>query len=290
MVLEYDGGFFHGWQSQLNANSVQDAVAGAIAKLDGAPVNITAAGRTDAGVHARGQVANFFTDSRIPADKYAYALNTILPSGVVCLRSYEAPPDFHARFSATSKVYSYLILNRRQPSALYKTRAWHVPLPLDVGAMREAAPLFTGERDFHAFMSSGSPVRSTIRKVTRLEIETYPIEVPFDTPNMIVAGFSHNYRSERSERSERSNRSDRSDTGPAHNPEETGRFVKLIIEANGFLYNMVRIITGTLVYAGQDRLNADDIRRAFASGERGAAGKTAPPQGLCLEYVRYERY
>ena len=260
ITLEYDGSYFHGWQSQQNADSVQDAVADAIYRLDGTPVNLIGAGRTDAGVHARGQVANFFTESHIPADKYAYALNAILPRGVVCLRSAEAPPDFHARFSARSKTYSYLILNRRQPSALYRYRAWHVPLPLDIDAMRESASCFIGEQDFRAFMSSGSQVRSTVRKITNLEIDACPINSP---KNLLFQSEQARYR------------------------EETGCFIKLSIEANGFLYNMVRIITGTLVYAGQGRLGSNDVRRALSSGDRNAAGKTAPPQGLCLEYVNY---
>jgi tRNA pseudouridine38-40 synthase len=229
----------------MNAQTVQDAVGGAICRLDGAPRRLSGASRTDAGVHARGQVANFHTDSAIPADKYAYALNTVLPAGAVCVKSFEADPQFHARFSAKGKEYSYLILNRRQPSALYRHRAWHVPLPLDVDVMRDAAGLFVGEHDFRAFMSTGSPVKSTIRSVTRLDIE----EINLYTPPC--------------------------------------PFVRISIEGNGFLYNMVRIVTGTLVYAGQGRLNLDDVKHALCSGDRRAAGKTAPPHGLCLEQVFY---
>ena len=244
LVLEYDGGMFHGWQSQTNAATVQDAVARAIAKLEGLPPRrFTGASRTDAGVHARAQVANFFTESRIPADKYAYALNALFPRGVACVRSAEAPPGFQARYSAVSKTYTYLILNRRMPSALYGDRAWHVPLPLDAGAMRDAAALIVGERDFRAFMSTGSPVKSTIRNVTRLDLD---------------------------------------DRRPAREP-----FIKISVEGDGFLYNMVRIIAGTLVYAGLGRLGPGDVETALASGDRKAAGKTAPPQGLCLESVSY---
>jgi len=245
LVLEYDGTLFHGWQAQINAPTVHGAVSEAVRKLDGAPRRLIGASRTDAGVHARGQVANFHTDSRIPADKYAFALNTALPEGVVCVESYEAAPDFHARFSAVSKKYSYLILNRRQPSALHRNRAWHVPIELDEAAMRGAARLFIGEKDFRALMSAGSPVKSTIRTVLSLELGVTP------------AGGG-------------------------------GSFIKFEIEANGFLYNMARIIAGTLVYAGMGRLSAADIGRALASGDRKSAGKTAPPQGLCLEYIKYK--
>ena len=241
LLLEYDGTLFHGWQSQNNANTVQDAVASALQCLGCAPERLVGASRTDAGVHARGQVASFFTSSRIPAEKFAYALNTVLPSGVTCARSAEAPSNFHARYSAIGKTYSYLILNRRQPSALYMRRVWHIPLPLDVAAMREAAGAIVGERDFRAFMSAGSPVKSTIRKVARLDIED---GLPDD-------------------------------------------IIKLTIEGNGFLYNMVRIITGTLAYVGQGRLSSGDVSRAVASGDRRDAGKTAPPHGLYLDYVDY---
>jgi len=281
LILEYDGRYFHGWQSQIRSQSrlhsssppdasaaalptVQDAVCDALRKLDGAPPRLIGAGRTDAGVHARGQVANFITRSRIPAAKYAYALNTVLPAGVSCVGSFETELSFNARFSAKSKVYSYTILNRRLPSALYRYRAWHVPLPLDVASMREAALLFIGEHDFRAFMSAGSPVKSTIRNVIRLDIEIVP-DAQSSIINLITA------------------------PDPDKRTLFFGKpsFIRLTIEGNGFLYNMVRIITGTLVYVGQGRLGLCDVANALASGGRASAGKTAPPHGLCLEYVNY---
>jgi tRNA pseudouridine38-40 synthase len=262
LLLEYDGHLFHGWQSQANANTVQDTVAAAIRRLDGAPGRLTGASRTDAGVHARGQVANFFTDSRIPAEKYAFALNAILPEGVACIKSYEAENHFHARFSAKSKIYSYLILNRRHPSAIHRYRAWHVPLPLNIGAMREAACLFIGEHDFNAFMSAGSPVKSTIRTIMRLDISEYPIDgLCGALPGAAPEGQNAENKS--------------------------GSYIRLTIEGDGFLYNMARIIAGTLVYAGRGRFVIADIGYALSSGDRRAAGKTAPPHGLCLECVRY---
>jgi tRNA pseudouridine38-40 synthase len=240
LLLEYDGVPFHGWQSQANAKAVQDIVAGAICRLDGAKsVKLNGASRTDAGVHARGQVASFFTESAIPAGKYAFALNTLLPPGVCCAGSAEAPPDFHARFSATGKQYSYRILNRRFPSALLRDRAWHVPLPLDIGAMAAAAGQIVGERDFRAFMASGSPVNSTVRTVWELSVE------------------------------------------------QDGDIVCISVAGNGFLYNMVRIIAGTLAYVGLGKIEAAAVGQILHDGARDAAGKTAPPQGLCLERVLY---
>jgi len=253
ITLEYDGLSFHGWQSQANASAVQDIIEGAVGRLEGAPVRIAGASRTDAGVHARGQVATFKTSSRIPADKYAYALNAILPAGVTCTFSWEAHPDFHARFSAKSKIYSYTILNRRQPSALYGGRSWHVPLPLRLDAMRDTAQLLIGKHDFRAFMSSGSPVNSTVRTITRLDVDMPEAGSPGLFPVCT----------------------------------QSNEFIRLLVEGDGFLYNMVRIIAGTLVYVGHGRLDAGDVERALATGDRKAAGKTAPPYGLCLEKVIY---
>ena len=286
LVIEYDGSLFHGWQSQKNAHAIQDAVIAAVSCLDGAPRRVVGASRTDAGVHARGQVAHFWTDSNIPADKYAYALNTVLPAGITCVSSSEAATDFHARFSVKSKVYSYLILNRRFPSALYRNYAWHVPLPLDVQKMREAAQLFVGVHDFRAFMSTGSPVESTVRGISRLEISVdqtgaphpvpapKPATAPQPTPAPQPAPLLHPAPV----------------LQPTHTPlphDTPGSFITFTIEGKSFLYNMVRIITGTLVYVGQGRLGLDGVKQALSSGRRESAGKTAPPQGLCLEYIKY---
>ena len=301
LVLEYDGSLFHGWQSQINAAAVQDIVTGAVRRLDGEPPErLTGASRTDAGVHAKGQVVNFFTNSRIPADKYAYALNTVLPPGIACVRSAEAAPDFHARFSAKGKIYTYLILNRRQPSPLYRNRAWHIPLPLDAGLMRESARLLVGEHDFKAFMSAGSPVSSTVRTVTRLDLDLFranaldpyascapgpypscafassPFCAPVPFPSCVPGPFPSCALA--------SSPFCASDPFPSI----AGTFIRMTVEGNGFLYNMVRIIAGTLVYVGQGRLYAGEVTRALDSGNRAAAGKTAPAHGLYLERVIYD--
>jgi tRNA pseudouridine38-40 synthase len=257
LILEYDGSLFHGWQSQNNALAIQDVVAGALARLDAraAASKLVGASRTDAGVHALGQVASFRTESAIPADKYSFALNTLLPDGITCARSWEAAPGFHARHSATGKTYSYRILNRAHPSALERGRAWHVPRPLDADAMREAASYLVGEHDFRAFMAAGSPVASTVRVVRSLEV---------------AAGGMANGGIEAAA------------DGMAH-----GGIVTIRVSGSGFLYNMVRIIVGTLVYVGTGKIRAGDVPAIIASHDRTRAGKTAPPQGLCLEKVHY---
>ncbi|MDR1059700.1 MAG: tRNA pseudouridine synthase A [Clostridiales bacterium] len=287
LLLEYDGSLYHGWQSQTNAPAVQDAVAAALCRLDGAAhVRLSGASRTDAGVHARGQVANFCTESAIPAEKYAYALNTLLPEGICCAGSAEAPPEFHSRFSARGKAYSYRILNRRFPSALLRDRAWHVPMALDVGAMRAAAAHIVGKRDFAAFMSSGSPVSSTVRTVWELSVERGG-----DNGNggAGCAGAGEDAKTANDAGAGggavdawgAKNAKNAKDAGDA------GDIVELRVSGDGFLYNMVRIIAGTLVYVGLGRIGAEAVEEILRGRERKAAGKTAPPQGLCLEAVFY---
>ena len=318
LILEYDGRLFHGWQSQANAAAVYDIVKAALCSLGAAPVRLAGASRTDAGVHAAGQVANFYTKSGIPAGKFAYALNSKLPDGIACSGSSEAAPGFHARFSAVGKTYSYTVLNRRHPSALSAGRAWHVPLPLDIGAMREAAGLLVGEHDFRAFMSTGSPVSSTVRTIYKLEVCASPLPAAFagvpsafaDIPAAfagppgvsplpadfagIPAAFAgiHGIPAAFAGITGASlphgdfARSPGVAAGAANSAAD-GSAVRLLVEGNGFLYNMVRIIAGTLVYVGQGKLSPAGVAAALSSGDRTAAGKTAPPHGLCLERVMY---
>ena len=151
LTIEYDGTAYHGWQSQANAVTVQDTVAAAINRLTGEKCSVTGSSRTDTGVHALGFVCNFFTASSIPAEKFAFALNTLLPDDVVVRSSCEVPADFHSRFSAKGKKYLYLVYNSIFPPALLRHRAYHVYYPLDIDAMREAAGHFEGTHDFSAF-------------------------------------------------------------------------------------------------------------------------------------------
>ena len=246
LTLEYDGCAFHGWQSQKNAVAVQDVVENAINKLTNEDIKLFGASRTDAGVHALGQVANFHAYSNIPPEKFSFALNTILPDGVSVIDSWRESPGFHARFSARGKKYIYRIINRRHPSALLRDRAWHVPLELDVGKMMTAASLLVGEHDFRAFMAAGSPVNSTIRRIWSIEV----------LRGVTVLG-------------------------------SAGDEVLIHVAGNGFLYNMVRIIAGTLVEIGLGRISADSVSNMIAAPDRKEAGRTAPPHGLYLAEVMY---
>lgn len=171
-VVEYDGTDFYGFQRQSHRVTIQGALERAIRELTGQAVTITGAGRTDAGVHALGQVVNFFTDSRIPVERWPYALNSRLPTGIVVKQADAVSETFHARRSAVAKVYRYTIWNAPFPSVFMNRYALHVRTPLDVAAMRVGAEHLVGSRDFAAFRAAGSaPVATTVRHVDSFHIE-----------------------------------------------------------------------------------------------------------------------
>ena len=165
LVIEYDGSGYHGWQYQKNAISVQEVLSKAIKKLTGEDIIPDGAGRTDAGVHAYGQVASFITSSSIPAEKFTPALNTYLPDNISIIASEEADENFHARFSAKGKHYRYIIINRPQKSAIWASKAWHVRETLDFEAMNKAAGFFIGHKCFRAFCASGHSAKTFDRTV-----------------------------------------------------------------------------------------------------------------------------
>ena len=170
LLIEYDGGAYCGWQRQLNALSVQQVLEEALRALTKAHVVLIGASRTDAGVHALGQVAHFDTTSPIPDEKIAFALNPMLPRDIRVLDSAPTAPDFHARYHATCKLYRYLIHNAPHASALYRNRRAHVMYPLNIEAMRAEALDMLGTHDFAAFAASGSAAKSTVRTVDWAEV------------------------------------------------------------------------------------------------------------------------
>ena len=165
LLLEYDGTRYHGWQRQLDAVTIQQTLEEALARLTRAPVTLIGSGRTDAGVHARGQVANFRTQSPIPLQAFHQGLNSMLPKDIAVLEAREALPSFHARKSARAKTYEYRILNRRNRSPLNRHYAWWIAPRLDLTAMAAAAAALTGEHDFTAFRASGSDNINPVRRV-----------------------------------------------------------------------------------------------------------------------------
>jgi len=239
LTIEYDGTDYAGWQIQPNGKSIQETVQKAIAEITGEPdIGLIGSGRTDAGVHAREQVANFKTRSTIPAADLVHAINTKLPEDIAVIDADDAPEDFHARYSAKWKMYRYTILNRPVRSPMRRRDALFIRKPLDVDAMRAAAQRLVGEHDFAAFQSkpNGKPTVRTIR----------------------LSGI-----------------------------EQTGPEINVYLAANGFLYNMVRAIVGTLLEVGHGKRTPESITDLIASADRSAAGPTAPPQGLCLMEVKY---
>lgn len=172
MTVEYDGTDFHGWQRQARERTVQGELEAALATLTGGPVSVAGSGRTDAGVHALGQVASFRCVTRLPAETIRNALDGLTGDDLVVHEVREAKPDFHARFSARGKTYAYRLLNRERPSALERRFRWWIKRPLDLGAMSEALAHFRGRHDFRSFEGAGSPRSHTVREIRTAEIRT----------------------------------------------------------------------------------------------------------------------
>ncbi|MBN9648975.1 tRNA pseudouridine(38-40) synthase TruA [Terrisporobacter glycolicus] len=238
LTIQYDGTKYCGWQKQPNSSGIQGTIEYAIYEITREKVNIIGSGRTDAGVHALGQVANFKTNSNIPAARIPDALNAKLPKDISIIDCQEVSDDFHSRYSATGKIYRYLIYNKPYRSPLYKDISYHVRYDLDIEEMRVEAQSLLGTHEFKGFMSSGSSVKDTVRTIHNISIE------------------------------------------------ESGDLIALEVEGNGFLYNMVRIIVGTLVDIGRGRIDKP-LEEIIASQDRGEAGHTAPAHGLFLKKVHY---
>lgn len=239
LIIEYDGTNYSGWQKQPNQKTIQETIEDSIKKITKEDIDIFGSGRTDRGVHARGQVANFFTSARIPGEKFKDAINSVLPDDIVISHSEEVDGEFHSRYSAKGKEYRYVFYNRRVPSPLLRNYAYHVPQKLHFDLMEKSINDFIGTHDFIAFMASGSSVKDTIRTIHNVHL-------------------SKNHE-----------------------------IIELKIGGNGFLYNMVRIIAGTLVDIGIGKIDSSHIPQIIASKDRKNAGHTAPPQGLYLEKVFY---
>ena len=174
LLLEYDGTRYHGWQRQKNALTIQAVLENALARLTGAPATLHASGRTDAGVHALGQVANFHTDSHLPLKAFLHGLNSMLPHDIAVLAAEEAPEEFHARKSALAKTYEYRILNRPCRSPLHHHYGWWLAQPLNLPAMAEAAAMLPGQHDFTAFRASGSDNLNPVRRVLEARWHPHP--------------------------------------------------------------------------------------------------------------------
>ncbi len=270
-VISYFGARYVGWQKQLNGMSVQETLERALSRALGQDISATASGRTDAGVHALAQVVHFDADTSVPTDKIPFAVNSYLPDDVSMLSCETAPENFNARFSAKRKTYCYkLYLSRHRKPLLEQTHE-HIVVPLDIEAMRKGADEIEGEHDFKCFEATGSVIKNTVRTVYAVDVRVRPFEGEVEGVFRIA--------------------SDGEETYGAHAPTDCGKAygctVEISVTGNGFLYNMVRIIAGTLVYCGMGKLTAEDVRKAIESGDRTLAGKTLPAKGLHLLRVVY---
>lgn len=238
--VAYDGTAYSGWQAQPNAVTIEQKLSEALMALTGGTVEITGASRTDAGVHALGNVAVFDTETRIPAEKFAFALNSRLPGDIRIVESRQVRDDFHPRRVDCVKTYEYTIWNDAFENPLMRLYSYFCYGDMDTDEMARAASVLVGKHDFTAFCSAGSQVEDKTRTVYSIDVE------------------------------------------------RNGKIIIIRAVGNGFLYNMVRIIAGTLIEVGRHKMTVCDVREALESRDRQKAGPTAPAKGLKLVRIEYK--
>jgi len=252
LTLAYDGTDFSGWQIQPGQPTIQGALSDVLEKLTQQRLQIQGAGRTDAGVHAAGQVANFKTQSELSAGEFQRAFNALLPPSIRVVAAEKAGSDFHARWSAVAKTYRYRIFRGRVVPPFLWRYVQHDPFPLDFGAMAEAAREFEGEQDFTSFAAStGSEEDDHERMMTRVIYRSEMVRV-----------------------------------NDGESPTSGEEWV-YTVRGKSFLRYMVRKIVGTLVDVGRGKLRPEDMQKLFEMRDRSKSGSTMPPQGLCLAEVEY---
>ena len=239
LIVEYDGTNYSGWQKQPKRKTVQQEIETAIFKITKEKTVVFGSGRTDTGVHALGQVANFNTSSNLTVTQFQKGLNTFLPDDISIIKVKEVPDKFHSQFSSKSKIYLYTILNRDYRSALLENRVWRVNSSLNLKDMELASQYLLGIHDFKVFAHAGLKVKSTVRTVRKVKFSRKKDIINFE------------------------------------------------IEADGFLKRMVRMIIGTLVQVGKERITPGDFKKILDSGIKNKYVYTAPPQGLFLKKVKY---
>ncbi|NQX70792.1 tRNA pseudouridine(38-40) synthase TruA [Paenibacillus alba] len=247
-TISYDGTVYSGYQIQPKADTVQYRLEQAVRMLTGESVKVISSGRTDAGVHAKAQVINFTTNSKIPVERWCLALNARLPRDIVAHTAEEVPPSFHSRKAAKRKTYCYTIRSARFPDVFHRNFEYHHPTHLNVEAMREALPCLLGEHDFTSFCTVRTDKEDKVRTLYEVRMET-------ETDEMMST-------------------------------DKVAR-IRLIVTGNGFLYNMVRIIVGTLIQIGEGKRTSSDMLRILEARDRAEAGPTAEAMGLTLWRVEY---
>ena len=241
LVIEYDGSGFNGWQKQPNKLNIQGEIEAVLENITKEKVELIASGRTDAGVHALGQVANFKTNSKIPIEKIPIAINSQVKNSIRIKNAEEVDERVHSRYNCKKKTYRYIIDNSKYGSSIYRNLTYHIPTKLNVEKMKKAIKYFEGQHDFKAFRSSGTSSKSSVRTIYNAEIK------------------------------------------------QKEQYIVIELTGNGFLYNMVRIISGTLVDVGLGKTKPEDIPNIIEEKDRQKAGKTLPPQGLFLVKVEYDK-
>ncbi|MFY9174105.1 MAG: tRNA pseudouridine(38-40) synthase TruA [Peptococcia bacterium] len=241
MTVAYDGTLYHGFQKQRGTglSTIQESLEYALSVLTQEEIVINGSGRTDAGVHALGQVINFQTNSKIAPERFPLAVNSLLPKDIRVLECENVELDFHARFDAKQKTYCYKIYNKRHMSPFWRLYAYHVPVELDVASMQAAARLFEGDHDFRGFCAKGTTVTDYTRTIYNCQVN------------------------------------------------QEGDMIIFLVTGNGFLWNMVRIMVGTVLEIGLGKRPAEDVVRLLTAGERNLSGMTVPPHGLYLVSVEY---
>lgn len=249
LIIEYDGTNYAGWQVQNGSQkrTIQEIIEKALQEILQEKVKVIASGRTDAGVHALSQAANFKTRSRLSSIKIKEALNALLPEDIAIKRVSRADEDFNSCRSAKSKLYRYLILNSRLKSAFLCRHSWRVIHPLNLKLMQSEARVLRGRHDFKAFCASGSSAKTTTRTIKKISVKAISYQLSAVSYPLLA----------------------------------------IDIEADGFLYNMARNIAGTLVEIGRGRFRKGDLKKILLSRDRRQAGPKAPSRGLFLEKVRY---
>ena len=250
LTIQYDGTNYNGWQIQPNGITIQEILQKNIKKITGEDAKLIGAGRTDAGVHAIGQVASFKTLSGLSSDVIKRALNANLPDDIRILDAFDAEINFHPRYDAKSKIYVYVISNSTVISPFLYRYAWKVPHKLHFEDMCNAIEFIRGRHDFSAFRASGCSAKNPVRTVFNISIEKS------DTIHFMDIPFA-------------------------------GNFLKVRLEADAFLRHMVRNIVGTIVEIGKGKTKSEEIREIINSKDRRLAGPTAPARGLFLEEINY---
>ena len=271
LTVAYDGTHYHGWQIQPNNETIEGILNRCLSELLGETIEVVGASRTDSGVHAMGNVAVFDTVSPIPADKISYALNGRLPEDIRIQKSKEVPIEFHPRRCASRKTYEYRIYCAPFPMPVKRLYSYFTYVPIDVDLMSQAAEYLVGEHDFKSFCSTEAQVETTVRQIESIQVWQESSMGNAKSCDGIHAQQGIEYIED----------------SDAAGIDQMSREIVIRVTGRGFLYNMVRIIAGTLMEIGRGHIAPQEMKRIIEARDRRAAGPTAPACGLTLVKIEY---